>query len=206
MPPTKKRTPELRRRILDTALQVLVTEGVGAVTTRRVAELAGTSPPAIYELFDRKEGLLRALFFEGFKRLLSTFEELPTSDDPLDDLRATVRALREFAIGNPHLFAVMYSRRFDELAPGKAERTLGDGSRRFVVARIQRCIDAGELVGDATDVAHALLGLAIGLATQENAGWLGATRASRERRWSQAADLLIAGCAPGRSNRSPKGE
>jgi AcrR family transcriptional regulator len=198
MPPAKERTPELRRRILDTALGVLAAEGVSAVTTRHVAKLAGTSPPAIYELFDHKAGLIRELFFEGFRRLLETLERLGSTGDPAADLAATVHAFRTFASDNPNLFNVMYNRPFDEYGPARDERSLGDDARRFVVDRVERCIQAGAMTGDPADIAHVLLGFVIGLATQENAGWLGSTAESRDRRWTLAVDTFLQGL-PARS-------
>jgi AcrR family transcriptional regulator len=196
MPPTKERTPQLRRRILDTAIDVLAAEGVTAVTTRRVADLAGTSPPAIYELFDHKAGLIRELFFEGFRRLLAAFERLDTTSDPVADLAAAVHAFRAFASGNPNLFNVMYNRPFGEFDPSRDERSLGDGTRQFVVDRVGRCVKAGVMAGDPTDIAHVLLGVAIGLAIQENAGWLGSTAESRDRRWMLAVDAFLQGLPP----------
>ncbi|MWA00925.1 TetR family transcriptional regulator [Actinomadura sp. LD22] len=198
MPPAKERTPELRRHILDTAIDVLASEGVAAVTTRKIAGLAGTSPPAIYELFGHKAGLIRELFFEGFRRLNAAFERLGTSGDAVADLAATVHAFRTFASDNPNLFNVMYNRPFDGFEPDGAKRSVGDGTRRFLVDRVGHCVQAGVMAGDPIDIAHALLGLAIGLATQENAGWLGSTAESRDRRWTLAVDAFIRGFAPAR--------
>jgi len=204
MPRPKQRTPQLRRRILDIALELLVTEGVSSLTTRRVAELANTSPPAIYELFAHKEGLLRGLFYEGFERLLTRFEALSITNDPLDDVRAMMSAFRAFATDNPALFGMMYNRPFDTFGPGQEELELGEGTRRFFVDRVQRCVAAGAIAADAVDVAHGLLALAIGLATQENAGWLGRSPATRARRWALAVDLLLSGHSADRSSRRPK--
>lgn len=195
MPRRRERTPELRRHILDVAVDVLASDGIAAVTTRRVADLAGTSPPAIYELFDDKAGLVRELFFEGFRRLRATFDRLGVTHDPVADLAATAYAFRTFARDNPNLFAVMYNRPFDGMAPTPHERSLGDGTRRFLLERVRRCVDAGALRGDPTDLAHALLGLVIGLATQECAGWLGSSAASRDRRWALAIDAFVRGVA-----------
>ena len=57
MPRAKQRTPELRDRLLEVAVATLSEEGIARFTTRRVAERAGTSVPAVYELFDDKAGL-----------------------------------------------------------------------------------------------------------------------------------------------------
>lgn len=196
MPPTKRRTPELRSHILDVALRVLDAEGVGAVTTRHVAELADTSAAAIYELFDHKAGLIRELFFAGFRQLGADFEHLGTTGDPGADLAATIGVFRAFATTNPNRFDVMYNRPFELFEPDGEERAVGDGTRRVVVGRVERCVAAGVVDGDPTDIAHGLLGLAIGLATQENAGWLGSTPESRDRRWAVAVDAFVRGLAP----------
>lgn len=66
MPRAKQRTPELREHLLEVAIATLAEDGFTGFTTRRVAERAGTSVPAVYELFVDKAGLVRAVFFEGF--------------------------------------------------------------------------------------------------------------------------------------------
>ena len=73
MPRAKQRTPELRDRLLEVAIATLSEEGIARFTTRRVAERAGTSVPAVYELFDDKAGLVRAMFFKGFERDVACF-------------------------------------------------------------------------------------------------------------------------------------
>jgi AcrR family transcriptional regulator len=65
----KLRTPELRDRVLDVAMVVLANEGAAGLTTRRIAQEAATSIPAVYELFGDKTGLVRELFFQGFDGL-----------------------------------------------------------------------------------------------------------------------------------------
>ena len=77
MPRAKQRTPELRDRLLEVAIATLAEEGIARFTTRRVAERAGTSVPAVYELFDDKAGLVRAMFFEGFRLLGAELAKVP---------------------------------------------------------------------------------------------------------------------------------
>ena len=196
MPRAKQRNDELRVRILETALEVLADGGPASVTTRRVSERAATSPPAIYELFDGKTGLVRALFFEGFRRLDAAVRALPTTGDPVADLVDTVGAFRQFAVANAPLFGVMYSRSFGTFAPSPEERKIGDRTRRSIIDRVDRCIASGRLVGDPKDIAHVLLATSVGLATQEIEGWLGRTPAARDRRWRRAIDALVRGFGP----------
>jgi AcrR family transcriptional regulator len=192
----KQRTPELRDRVLQAAVATLVGEGIAGFTTRKVAEGAVTSIPAVYELFGDRAGLVREMFFEGFRRLRGRFEEIPESEDPRADLLALVAVSRDFVANNEALARVMFSRPFADFDPGAGEREAGSAVRRLVVGRVERCIEGGVLAGDATDIAHVILALVEGLASQESAGWLGTSRESVERRWSLAFGALLGGLAP----------
>src|ERR1700739_2184774 len=124
---------------------MLAADGVGGFTTRKVAEQARTSPPAVYELFGDKAGLVRGGFFEGFRPLGARFGRLPDSDDPRADLLRAVQALRTFVRDNPVLAQVMFSRPFADFDPGQAEMEAGAATREFIVHRVRRCIGAGLL-------------------------------------------------------------
>ena len=203
MPRAKLRTPELRDRVLHVAIAVLATGGVEGFTARNVAHEAETSTPAVYELFGDKGGLLREVFFEGFRRLRRRFEPLIETDDPRRDLVAVVEAFRRFVRENPVLAEVMFSRPFADFDPGPDERAAGSSVREFIVGRVRRGIDARVLVGDETDIAHVLLALAQGLSLQEKAGWLGTSKASMDRRWALAIDAVLDGLASPHPDQPP---
>ena len=191
----KERTPELRRHVVAVATAVLEEEGVAAFTARRVAAGAGTSIPAVYELFGDKAGLTRAVLFEGFAMLAGELDSLPARNDPVADLVEVLGSMRRFVAGHPALAAVMFLRPVADFDPGPEEAAAAKVVRACLVARVRRCIEAGVLSGNPTDVAHILLALVQGLAGQEGAGWLGTSRASVERRWSLGIHALLAGLA-----------
>jgi len=198
VPRAKRRTPEMRERVLQIAVEMLTADGVAQFTTRRVAQQADTSTPAVYELFGDKAGLVREVFFEGFRALRQRLEDIRQSDDPRCDLVRVIRTFRVFVRENPTLAELMFSRPFADFDPGPAERHAGDQVRTFIVKSVRRCIDAGVLEGDETDIAHVLLALAQGLARQETAGWLGTSRASMDRRWDLAVTAMLEGLRPSR--------
>jgi AcrR family transcriptional regulator len=193
VPRVKQRTGQLRDHIVQVAVAMLAVDGAGGLTTRKVAEQARTSPPAVYELFGDKGGLVREVFFEGFRLLAERFARLRETDDPRADLLRAVTVIRVFVRDNPTLAQVMFSRPFADFDPGPADREAGAATREFIVSRVRRCIDAGIIEGDQADIAHGLLALAQGLAMQESAGWLGSSRASVNRRWDLAVHALLAG-------------
>lgn len=193
MPRAKQRTPELRDRVLDVAVDALGEHGVSGFTTRRVAGLAGTSVPAVYELFDDKAGLIRQVFFEGFRLLGRELATVPATDDPLTDVAALASAFRRFCVQRPALAQVMFTRPFASFDPGPGDVAAGTAVRELIIGRIKRCIDAGLIVGSPTDIGHVLLALVQGLAVQEAGGGLGRSAASVNRRWEIGVETLLRG-------------
>src|SRR4029077_16732689 len=117
--------------------------------------------------------------------------------DPRADLVRVVECLRKFIRQNPVLSEVMFSRPFADFDPGAAGLEAGAAVRTFIVGRVRRCIAAGVLAGDETDIAHVLVALTHGLAATEIAGWLGRSKASIERRWALAVRAVLDGFRPG---------
>ncbi|HEU4733039.1 MAG TPA: TetR/AcrR family transcriptional regulator [Kofleriaceae bacterium] len=215
MPRPKQRTRALRDQVLHVAVEMLAREGLAGFTTRKVARGAGTSTPAVYELFGDKAGLVRSVFFEGFRLLRRQLDPLPETRDPRADLIALFGIYRRFLRDNPVLAHVMFSRPFADFDPGPAELEAGRAVRELIVHRVRRCIDAGQIARttDATDAAHVLVSLVQGLASAEIASRLGRSRESVDRRWALALDAALDGLAapsprsarrPGRATARPR--
>ena len=193
MPRTKQRTPELRDKVLAAAVDLLAGEGAAGLTARSLAARAETSAPALYELFGDKSGVVRELYFEGFRRLFSELSALAETEDPVADLWALATAYRRFLRSNRELAEVMFSRPFTDFSPGEEELEATGSVRILVVGRVRRCIEAGRLRGDETDVAHVFVALVQGMAFAEAAGRLGTSTESVERRWRLAIGTLLNG-------------
>ncbi|HEX4019487.1 MAG TPA: TetR/AcrR family transcriptional regulator [Frankiaceae bacterium] len=196
MPRAKQRTPELRERVLAAGLAMLARDGAAALTTRAVAQAAGTSAPAVYELFGDKAGLVREMFFTGFRRLHQRLLERDTGSDPRAKLIGLALTFRAFAGDEPGLAQLMFSRPFAEFDPSPQDARAGAAVRGHVVDRVSAALRAGVLAGDAVDIAHVLLATVQGLAVQEAGGWLGSTPASLERRWALAVESVLLGLRP----------
>jgi len=193
VPRPKQRTPELRDHVLSVALELLARDGVAAFTTRSVARQSHTSTPAIYELFGDKSGLVRELFFEGFRMLRRQLGTFSQSDNPRADLLQLMSLYRSFIRQNPVLAEVMFSRPFSDFAPSPSELNASSSVRIFIIARVRRCIDANIIRGNDTDVAHALVALVQGLAAAESTRRLGSSRAAVDRRWALAVEAMLDG-------------
>ncbi len=110
--------PALREALISQALHRLETEGLEAVSLRRIAETAGVSKTAPYRHFTDKRELLVTLAADGFRLLAEALETVmppvPASTlpaaDPREALRALFRAYMDFARERPALYTLMISR------------------------------------------------------------------------------------------------
>jgi AcrR family transcriptional regulator len=114
----RSRTPsaEIERELLSAAEAVLVRDGPGGLTVRAVAAEAGIAPMGVYNRLGGKDGLVDALLIRGFDRLRATIEAGREPDMPAR-LRACGVRYRQFALANPHFYAIM----FEEAIPHKHE-------------------------------------------------------------------------------------
>jgi AcrR family transcriptional regulator len=108
------RTPsaDVERELLAAAEAVLVREGPGGLTVRAVATEAGIAPMGVYNRLGGKEGLVDALLIKGFDRLRVAIDAAGSDSEPGADMRDRFydcgRRYREFALANPHFYAIMF--------------------------------------------------------------------------------------------------
>ncbi len=163
MPRPKIHDDALRTDLIEAAARLLADEGPHALSTRRIAREVGTSTTAIYSLLGSKEQVIRAIYLEGFRRLADRQNAMPRTADPVGDLREAGLVYFDNGVANPHLYDVMFHRPLREFTPEAddvafALTTLGD-----LVGLIQRCVDAGALVGEADQIASEVWSLVHGV-------------------------------------------
>jgi len=99
-----------RERIMTEALALAEQVGWNSVTVRAIAKRINYKAPVLYQYFDGKDHLFRAIMERGFKELASAvkdaIESVSTSDEKL--IRAAVARFK-FASENEALHALMFS-------------------------------------------------------------------------------------------------
>jgi AcrR family transcriptional regulator len=195
MPRPKRRTPDLAARVLGCALELVEAEGLQALTARRLAAAAQTSPAAIYELFGDKAGVIRAMFFAGFELLGESLGEADDAAEPLEALSELAQRYRAFILARPALSALMFSRPFASFDPAPEESAAGAAVRERIVAAVGDAVDAGRIEGDPVDIAHAYVALVHGLAAAEVSDRLGGSEQAVQRRWDLGVRALLTGWA-----------
>ena len=104
----------LRRQLLSLAEAALAAEGADKLSLRQLARQAGISTMGIYTAFGSKDGLMRALYAEGFARLYRHAASAEDRNDPVKWLWDALIAYRRFALANVGLYGLCFGgeRRF----------------------------------------------------------------------------------------------
>jgi AcrR family transcriptional regulator len=112
----KRRRPQQRRArltveaILDAAIKVAKQDGVSAVTTNRVAELAGVSIGSVYQYFPNKQAIFTGLYQRHVEQIegMVGLKLLEHAASPLDVLlRAMVEGMVEAHAIDPELHELL---------------------------------------------------------------------------------------------------
>jgi AcrR family transcriptional regulator len=190
----RTRTPssDVTDSLLEAALALLEDGGSDALTVREVATRAGVAPMGVYSRFGNKDGLLEAVFVHGFTQLQATITAARGSD-ARSRLRSGCRAYRAFAVGNPHLYELMFRQMLElELSAEsleQAERSFGQ-----LVERVEDAQAAGLLrADDPVDVAQQLWNALHGAVSLEIAGVTFSQ--DPEHTFTAMVDALIGGLA-----------
>ncbi len=135
----KSADPDVRRALIEASARLLAKEGPAALSTRRLATEVGTSTMSVYTHFGGMDELQRAVREEGFQRLTSYLESVPTTRDPVADLSALGWAYCFNAIANPHLYRAI----FLEAPIDERDGAIGRPTFEQLIKTVGRCIEAG---------------------------------------------------------------
>lgn len=95
--------------ILDVAQHLLETQGIDAVSLRRIATQAGISPATPYRYFPSKDDVLRGLQVRGYHALRVALEDAAAAEPrATDKLRAISRTYIGFALERSATYALLF--------------------------------------------------------------------------------------------------
>jgi AcrR family transcriptional regulator len=124
--PQQRRARQTVEAVLDAVVKILKREGFEAVTTNRIAAVAGVSIGSVYQYFPDKRAIFAALHerhIEEIDRLVET-KLMEHAASPLDTLmRAMIEAMVDAHASDPELYALLLTE-----VPHRAE-----GTRDFAV-------------------------------------------------------------------------
>jgi AcrR family transcriptional regulator len=101
------RQPLTREAIAAAARNLLVAEGLHAVSLRRVASSLGVTAPALYAHVVDKRDLLQGIAEQEITSMLKEFDAINTNE-PVEQLRQMCHSYVDYGLRNPDLFRAMF--------------------------------------------------------------------------------------------------
>src|SRR6201996_9273931 len=100
---------EVRSSILDTAWEMVVTEGWHSFSIRKIADAIEYSVPVIYSHFENKDAILLEFNRKGFQLLADSLRKAKLEkQNPADQIRAMGRDYWDFAFQNKEYYQLMF--------------------------------------------------------------------------------------------------
>ncbi len=154
----------LRAELLEACVRLIESEGLGAVSLRRVAREAGVSPGAPYHHFPDRAALLAAISTRGFERLAQDLREARSrAGDARAALVSMVVAYVGFARRHKAYFQLMFRPELSQPDKHPDARAAGDAAFGVLIDVVGEC-DASDPDGLAVSLwafGHGLASLAI---------------------------------------------
>jgi AcrR family transcriptional regulator len=176
-----------RERIIEAALHVLETDGITALTIRRIATDVEYSAPVVYQHFANKDALLLELVAHGHRLMLTEFRE--AAEEPDTDRRMTRIASEyvRFAGEHPHLYRVMN----DPVVDGDERRRVVEPAIDLLKELLTSWSAAHDVVlADPDQACEIVWGTLHGIASLGHLGRIGNDRARRLAEQALHAILL----------------
>ena len=146
---------EVRSLMLAASREIVLAEGIDALTIRRVAKAIGYCGGSIYSYFDSREAIAMELVHEGFDRLGEFMTRAQHVVDPVERLHAIGTAYLAFASEEPAWFRLIFmnqAKLSDELMHDALERHgyriynfLVDDVRALLASRNITSVDPEEI-------------------------------------------------------------
>ena len=152
--------------LLTAARRIFEADGLPALSVRRVAEEAGCTTMQVYSRYGGKDGLLQALFDEGFAALAAAQGAVPVSLPPAERVRRLCREYLRIAAERPHHYALMLGSHSGVFEPPEESRKCAFATLTHLVEAVRRALPSTpDQEARAHEVAHQILALCHGWAT-----------------------------------------
>lgn len=148
---------EQRAALVAAAHELVQEEGYDGLTIRKLARRVGYAPMSVYSYFADKQDILLALAEDAFATLARRIEAQP-ADDPLEALRVVMTEYAAFGLGNPNEYRTVFMTEKTRPPAGMtfAEMEADNPAMKVLINRVEACIAAGKLHGDAYAIANML--------------------------------------------------
>ncbi|MGM0453644.1 MAG: TetR/AcrR family transcriptional regulator [Thermodesulfobacteriota bacterium] len=102
----------LKDRILDAALEIIISAGMDGLTMRKIAARMQMTAPNLYNYFSGKDEIYISIVIRGFEMLHAALKDAheQNTEDPAARTRAMIEAYMHFGMTHPQYYDIMFTR------------------------------------------------------------------------------------------------
>ena len=183
---------DLRRAILDAALELIKESGIQSLSLREIARRIGVTPAAPYHHFKDRGELLLQIGMQGYGHLLQILEQAAAAAGGAEDeCEAEFRAYLHFAREHAAVYAVMFSAELVRHDDGGRVKTIADRCFALVCASVARTRKLSEKMS--AEAAISSWALLHGLVVLDQSNLLEESRPEQERIAMQGVVAVLRG-------------
>lgn len=182
--------------IVQAAVHLLAEGGPQALRVRDIAESAGCTTMTVYSRFGGKDGVVDAIFADGYQRFTETLKA--EASGPVAGLAVRMGlAYRKWALANPGSYQVMFTEAVPGFSPTAESAAVAFGAFQVLIDVVETHQIEGDIrAGNTIDIAWALWSLAHGFVMLELSGVNpGNTMIDAEAVFLEAMTAILAGFA-----------
>jgi AcrR family transcriptional regulator len=136
-----------RDKILASACDLYVSEGLDGFSMRKLAKRVGVTAPALYRHFDGRDAVLGEVVREAYRSFMGYIYRALEAPTPLDRFTRAGEGYLDFALQHPRWYDIIFTGPEllgMETLPPDIE-AMGCAIHQFWVDRVRECMDAGVL-------------------------------------------------------------
>ncbi|RKH97094.1 TetR/AcrR family transcriptional regulator [Corallococcus sp. AB038B] len=129
----ERQRAELRENILRVARDMVMKEGFGALSMRKLADAVEYAPATLYLHFENRDAIARELCVRGFQELLAALEPPATVKEPVERLSRMAEAYVSFGLKHPETYRLIFMEDPKLSAELFQDQQHGEGPRSFAL-------------------------------------------------------------------------
>ncbi|RKH16549.1 TetR/AcrR family transcriptional regulator [Corallococcus sp. CA041A] len=129
----ERQRAELRENILRVARDMVMKEGFGALSMRKLADAVEYAPATLYLHFENRDAIARELCVRGFQELLAALEPPATVKEPVERLSRMAEAYVAFGLERPETYRLIFMEDPKLSAELFQDKQHGEGPRSFAL-------------------------------------------------------------------------
>ncbi|NRD48740.1 TetR/AcrR family transcriptional regulator [Corallococcus exiguus] len=129
----ERQRAELRENILRVARDMVMKEGFGALSMRKLADAVEYAPATLYLHFENRDAIARELCVRGFQELLAALEPPATVKEPVERLSRMAEAYVAFGLKHPETYRLIFMEDPKLSAELFQDQQHGEGPRSFAL-------------------------------------------------------------------------